>query len=166
MLPPARSYPKRNRLTRTAPNCQWSLGILQTEQEPIPKGLHHSAQGCAPRATLGGCAEMEPQPCRGCIIAPTGSFWPPCRNLQAGFSSIMNWHTTNGLCGIERYDGDERCNPFRVEGIAASASQGSARRATLGSVISSFQDGSPPEMSKLQGQAPTVRDPVCPPAAP
>ena len=26
---------------------------FEQEQEPIPKGLHHSAQGCAPSATLG-----------------------------------------------------------------------------------------------------------------
>ena len=31
----------------------WSLDILQTKREPIPKGLHLSAQGCARRATLG-----------------------------------------------------------------------------------------------------------------
>ena len=32
----------------------WSLDILQTKREPIPKGLHLSgSQGSAPRATLG-----------------------------------------------------------------------------------------------------------------
>jgi hypothetical protein len=36
----------------------WSLDILRIEREPILKGLHHSAQGCAPRATLGVCAKM------------------------------------------------------------------------------------------------------------
>jgi hypothetical protein len=60
----------------------------------------------------------EPQPCKGCITAPT----------------------TNGMCGVARGEGDKRGNPFRVECVSASASQGSARRATLGSAISSFQD--------------------------
>jgi len=73
----------------TSPALQrwvWSLDILQTEQEPIPKGLHHLAQpipkgsrhsaqsipkglhhlaqGCAPRATLGVRAKMPPNPVR------------------------------------------------------------------------------------------------------
>ncbi len=99
----------------------------------------------------------ESQPCKGCITAPTGSFRPPYRNLWPGYSSMpsspLNSHTTNGMCGIERGEGDERCNPFRVECISASAPQGSARRATLGSVISSFQDRGPRKMSKLQGRA-------------
>jgi len=99
----------------------------------------------------------ESQPCKGCITAPTGSFRPPYRNLWPGSSSMPssspNSHTTNGMCGIERGEGDERCNPFRVECISALAPQGSARRATLGSVISSFQDRGPRRMSKLQGRA-------------
>src|SRR6266850_3029987 len=33
----------------------------------IPKGLHHSAQGSAERATLGGMFENSPNPARGCI---------------------------------------------------------------------------------------------------
>jgi hypothetical protein len=74
----------------------------------------------------------ESQPCKGCITPP-----------------------------IERCETDERRNPFRVECIWSSASQGSARRATLGSVISSLQDGSPRQMSKAQSRlqmgAPAVR---------
>ncbi len=41
---------------------------------------------------------------------------------------------------------------FRVEWISPTVSQGSARRATLGSVISSLQDGGP-KTSKVQVQA-------------
>jgi len=38
----------------------------------IPTGLHPSAQGCAPRATLGHAPQYIPQPQRGCItVAPT-----------------------------------------------------------------------------------------------
>ena len=32
----------------------WSLDILPSEKQAIPKGLYHSAQGCEQRATLGG----------------------------------------------------------------------------------------------------------------
>ena len=34
---------------------------------PIPTGLHHPAQGCEARATLGHTPHYFPQPQRGCI---------------------------------------------------------------------------------------------------
>ena len=43
----------------------WSLDILQIEREAIPKGLYHSALGCARRATLGACAQIYPQTLKG-----------------------------------------------------------------------------------------------------
>jgi hypothetical protein len=52
----------------------WSLDILLAENEPIPKGLYHSAQGCERRATLGAHGEMNRLPCKGCITAPTDAF--------------------------------------------------------------------------------------------
>jgi hypothetical protein len=122
--------------------CAWSMGILATGQEPIPKGLQHSAQGCAPSATLGVWADIS-QPCKGWIIISNNPFRPSCRKTRARFSSVSKWHTTNRRRGIVRRAADERCNPFRVRGIHVATSQGSARRATLGSVISSLQDEEP-----------------------
>jgi len=51
---------------------------------PIPTGLHHSAQGCAPRATLGHAFHHFPQPQRGCI---TGS--PTIRCNPVGVEVIF-----------------------------------------------------------------------------
>src|SRR5208282_1877853 len=52
----------------------------------IPKGLHHSAQGCEARATLGERIEKTPQPCEGCINTAPNPFSPPCRNHWLRFS--------------------------------------------------------------------------------
>ena len=45
-------------------------GKALTADFPIPTGLHHSAQGCARRATplLGHSSTIFPQPQRGCIV--------------------------------------------------------------------------------------------------
>ena len=40
---------------------------------PIPTGLHHPAQGCAPRATLGHTTHYFPQPQRGCITVASSA---------------------------------------------------------------------------------------------
>ena len=40
---------------------------------PIPTGLHHPAQGCAPRATLGHTPHYFPQPQRGCITVASSA---------------------------------------------------------------------------------------------
>ena len=39
---------------------------------PLPTGLHHSARGCAPRATPGHTFKIFPQPQRGCVV-PIGA---------------------------------------------------------------------------------------------
>jgi hypothetical protein len=110
--------------------CAWSLDIVETDPTAIPKGLHHLAQGCAPSATLGGrLPKYTPQPCKGCIGTFEHSCSPrPDRRLEAA--------TPSGLWVLPRV-----------------RTQGSAPRATLGSVISSFQDWGPRKVSKLQPQA-------------
>ena len=87
--------------SRGLQSTDWSLDILQTETEAIPKELYHSAQGCEARATLGVCTEMNPQPCKGCIPAPTGPFSPPCRNHWPGFWCIPSsppFRLSSGYC--------------------------------------------------------------------
>jgi hypothetical protein len=100
--------------------ADWSLDILLAENDPIPKGLYHSAQGCERRATLSAHGEMNRLPCKGCITAPTDAFSPPCRNHWRGFSYIPSsppksaalgcvtsrYDTTNGMCGIDCRNGD------------------------------------------------------------
>jgi hypothetical protein len=168
MKPASELWIARTRRARHARRARpWSVDILPSGTEAIPKGLNPPAQGCAPRATLGVCAKMNPQPCKGCITAPTGPFSPPCRNHWPGFSCIPSsppktavpccatprsgknyttiWEAfsstwiaspsssaawkTMSTCrpGIDCREGDKRCNPFRVECVPASASQGSSR---------------------------------------
>jgi hypothetical protein len=79
-------------------NRHCSLDILPTEQEPIPKGLHHSAQGCAPSATLGG-RWIGASTLKGLYrLSPSGQ-------------SIPHIVVCKG----------QRCNPFRVNDPAAPA---------------------------------------------
>ena len=61
------------------------------------------------------------------------------------------------MCGIACREADKECNPFRVKCIPVSPSQGSAPRATLGSVIASLQDEAARKMSKLQAPKGTPR---------
>ena len=71
----------------------WSLDILRTGKQPIPKGLHHSARGCAPRATPGDAPhKLFPNP------EPVVSV--PCANDARG--------------------GGKRCNPYRVAGVSGA----------------------------------------------
>ena len=81
----------------------WSLDIPLAGREAIrgdwpasaasiPKGLHHSAQGCAPSATLGARAK--------------GPF--TLKGLNRGLL-----HTI--MCGIDRREWDKRYDPFRVD---------------------------------------------------
>ena len=39
------------------------------QKRPIPKGLNHSARGCARRATPGRCTKRNPQTCKVCSTA-------------------------------------------------------------------------------------------------
>jgi len=99
--------------------------LCQPEPETIPKGLNHPAQGCEERATLG----------------------------KAGKRGI----NSERVASLRRVPGSqaEDSTPSELMRIIASASQGSARCATLGSVISSFQDGAPQKTCKLPGAGET-----------
>jgi hypothetical protein len=81
-----------------SPLRPWSLDIMPPEQEPIPKGLNHSAQGCAPSATLGGRWVREPT---------LKGLYP----LSPSPRSIPHIISRKG----------PRCNPFRVRGSLTRA---------------------------------------------
>ena len=131
---------------------RWSLDILPTEKEAIPKGLHHSAQGCEARATLGESAEKRPPTLKGlhhCLDRSMLAAKPP----SLAKILVTPFARPNSLCGIDRREGGRSMQPFQGWCLHPSHTQGSSCLATLGSVISSFQDGVPRKMAKLRGQA-------------
>ena len=75
----------------------WSLDILRAGKHPIPKGLHHSAQGCARRATLGLCARI----------------FPTLNGLQPHPSAAHSRHYAAAIT-IDDREGEDRYNPCRV----------------------------------------------------